>query len=293
MKKIWMSVVIALCMLLSMAASAEQYDGFAYTAYYPVYDDASVENWMATDYAVNEGVLLYMHGVATEVTVSLQSRSAYPMLNDLAEAQLALVQHYGTLTRNAESGDWYAAWDQTQPGRKQSFSYKFSRGTDDAVFDVAQYMAVLNDDYYLLVDVVDRSGDVERVTAQLEGGFLKELTVGAFPVTGSSSAYLTSADEKNGVVYLTLQPYEVQLSEDGMNYSVQVSGEPLVAAVSAEARILAPVDQNTGMLADIGISEAEIRSFMDGYRMQNGDDCVFNLLFSNGEVRWMTYSYLY
>ena len=293
MKKIWTAVMIALCLLLSISAGAEQYDGFAYTAYYPVYDNAAVENWMATDYAVNEGGLLYMHGVSTEVTVSLQSRSAYPTLEELADAQLALVQNYGTLTRNAEGDDWYAAWDQSQPGRKMSFSYKFSRGTDDAVYDVAQYMAVLNDDYYLLVDVVDRSGDAERVTAQLEGGFLKGLTVGEFAVTGSSSAYLTGADEKDGTVYLTLQPYEVQLSEDGWNYSVQASGEPIVAAMSAEARMLAPVDQNTGMLADIGISEAEIRSFMDGYRMQNGDDCVFNLLFSNGEIRWMTYSYLY
>lgn len=293
MKKLWIGLLVALSLIAGMAAQAEQYDGFAYTAYYLEYDQADVENWMVTDYAENEGMLMYMHGVSTEVTVSLQSRSDYPTLDDLAEAQLDLVKAYGTLTKDAAGADWYASWDKTQPGRKLTYSYAFTRTTDDAVYDVVKYMAVLDDDHYLLVDVVDRSGDVERVAAQLEGGFLKGLSVASFPVTGSSSAYLTSADEKDGVVYLTLQPYDVVLSEDGLSYSVQVSGEPQVVAMSPDARMLAPVDQNTGMLADIEISEDAIRSFMDGYRMQNGDDCVFNLLFSDGAVRWMTYSYLF
>lgn len=292
MKKILISMMIVLCLLMG-SACADQYEGFTYTAYYPQYAQADVENWMVTDYAVNEGVLLYMHGVATEVTVSLQSRAAYPGLDELATAQLELVQNYGALTKNAVLADWYCAWDDTQAGQKMSFSYKFLRGTDDAVYDVTQYMAVLNDDYYLLVDVVDRSGDPERVAAQLEGGFLAGLRVGSFPVTGSASAFLTGADEKDGTVYLTLQPYDVQLSEDGLEYSVVVTGDVQVVPMGKDARMLAPVDQNTGMLADIEISASAIRSFMDGYRMTNGDDCVFNLLFSDGEVRWMTYSYLY
>lgn len=292
MKKIWMSVMMALCLLMG-TASADQYEGFTYTAYYPQYVQDDGANWMVTDYAVNEGVLLYMHGVASEVTVSLQSRAAYPGLEELAAAQLELVQNYGALTQSAAVSDWYAAWDDTQAGRKMRFSYKFLRGSDDAVYDVIQYMAVLNDDHYLLVDVVDRSGDAERVAAELEGGFLRSLQVGSFSVTGSTSAFLTGVNEKDGTVYLTLQPYDVQLSEDGMGYSVQVTGEPLVVPMGQDARMLAPVDQNTGMLADIEISERAIRSFMDGYRMINGDDCVFNLLFSDGTVRWMTYSYLY
>ena len=78
-----------------------------------------------------------------------------------------------------------------------------------------------------------------------------------------------------------------------MSYNVQVTGEPQVVPMGKEARMLAPADQNTGMLTDVEISERAIRSFMDGYRMINGDDCVFNLLFNDGEVRWMTYSYLY
>lgn len=293
MKKMWMCIALTLCLLLSAVALAESYDGFSYKAYYPEYDESALNGWTATDYADTDGMLLYMHSENAELTVSLQDRSDAPTVQDLADAQLESVSSYGTITREAERRDWYAAWEQNDAGCRLSYSYTFGRTPDATVYDVVKYMAVLDDDKYVMIELVDRSGDVEAAAARLESGFLQSLTVDSFDVTGSASAYLTSADEKDGVVYLTLQTFEVVTNEDGTDYEVQVTGQPEVVELSADARVLAPADRNTGMLSDIGISGKAINEFMDGYREENGDDCVFNILFSDGKVRWMTYSYLF
>lgn len=293
MKKLWMSVAVALCLLLGATALAESYDGFSYNAYYPEYDASGLSGWTATDYADTDGMLLYMHSENAELTVSLQDRSDAPTLQDLATAQLQSVSSYGTITKEAQQQDWYAAWKQNEAGCRLSYSYTFGRTPDATVYDVVKYMAVLDDDKYVMIELVDRSGDVETAAARLESGFLQSLTVNSFAVTGSASAFLTSADEKDGVVYLTLQTFEVVTNDEGTDYQVQVTGQSEVVELSADARVLAPMDRNTGMLSDIGISAEEINDFMDGYRDENGDDCVFNILFSDGKVRWMTYSYLF
>lgn len=295
MKKIAMAA-LTLLMMLSLCAAAfaeEEYDwSSTYNAYYPVYDESAVKNWSRTDYAGNEGMLLYMYDDQTEVSVSLQERSESPTLEDLADLQLQYVDLYGELVGEAERTDWYAAWDQQNPGMKLTYAYSLGRSGGNMQFEVAKYMAVLNDDKYLMVEVVDHSGDMDAVAARLEGGFLSGLTVDSFAVSGGSSAYLTGADEKDGEVYLTLLLFEVVEDEDNGEYRI-VTGETQVLQMSPDARLLAPRTENTGILADIEISADEINSFVDGYRMNHGKDCVFNMLLSDGQVRWMTYSYIY
>lgn len=296
MKKIRLAAAMALLLAVTLccAAFAEMdYDwSSTYNAYYLAYDESAVQGWSRTDYAGNEGMLLYMYDDLSEVSVSLQERSDAPTLDDLADLQLQYVNMYGELTREAKREDWYAAWEQNLPGMKLSYSYTFGRDADDMQFDVVKYLAAINDDKYLMVEVVDRSGDVDGLTARLEGGFLTKLTVDSFAVSGGTSAYLTGANEKDGSVYLTLQLFEVVKDEGSTEYSI-VTGETQVLKMCDGARMLAPKTENTGILADIEISADAINSFIDGYRMANGKDCVFNLLLSGGDVRWMTYSYLY
>lgn len=293
MRKLILAAMALLLAVSGLDASAMEYDwSGTYNAYYLVYDADSVKGWNCTDYAGNEGMLLYMNDGAAEVSVSLQERSDAPTLKDLAEDQLEYVSMYGEIVQAATYDDWYAAWDASQPGMKMRYSYTFGRSADDGEFEVVKYMAVLNDDKYLMIEIADASGDVEAVAARLEGGFLAGLSVNSFAVSGGFSAFLTGADEKDGIIYLTLQLFEVAMDESGVGYSI-IPLDVQVLPLSADARIMAPKDSDIGMLANVEITGKDISGFIDGYRHQNGDDCVFNLLLSDGEIRWMEYAYLY
>lgn len=293
MKKRWRIALLLLVLLLPAACIAEDAPDWstAYDAYYLNYDAGSLSGWEQTAYADREGVLLYMHRDGTEVSVSLQERSVYPTLENLAEMQLAYVESYGSLVGTAEQQAWSAPWNAEEHGLRLAYSYTFARSEADAVYSVVKYMAGLDDSRYLMVEVTDRSGG--DAAAELEGGFLRGLSVGSFSVSGNSSAFLTGAEERDGTVYVMLQPYEVRLSEDGTEYSVSAAGDAVSAKVSPEARIMAPADRNTGMLADIGCTAEAINGFVEAYRSANGGDCAFTILHSAGVVRWMTYSYLY
>lgn len=293
MMKRWLSALAALLLAVSMSAAAEYDWSATYDAYYVTYDAATVKEYQCVAYAESDGVLLYMHDDMTEVNVSTVLRSDAAGIDDLAALQLKYVAEYGQVIGEPQQQDWYAPWDGTQPGCRLSYRFTYGVTGDDTMYDVVKYMAVLNDDKYVMVEVLDCSGDMQRVTQALESGFLPGLGVASFPVSGGGSAYLIGADEREGDVFLTLQPYEVVLDEATLRYEVKVSGEPQVLRLHADARIMAPVDENTGMLADVECTEKAIRSFIDGYRTFNGEDCVFNILLSGGQVRWMTYSYIY
>lgn len=297
MKKCRASVVWAMVVLavlgMSLGAAAEQYDGFSYEAHYVTYDRAAVEGWTAMDYAETTGVLLSMYSDTAEVSVSLMARSDAPTLDALAEQQVASVSSYGTVLSNVEKGAWYAPWLDSEPGLRAAYSYAFLDGTGEDVYQVVDYMAPLDDDNYVLVRLTDRSGDVERTASALEAGLLEGFGIGSFSVTGSVSAYLTGASEKDGQVYLTLQPFEVEMDEDQLDYSVKITGETQVTPLSPEARMLAPQGGDLGMLQDVTLTADAINAFIDGYRSSNGTDCVFNILMSDGMARWITYSYLY
>lgn len=296
MRKFWQTVAMALLLAVCMNCAAVAEMGYdwsdTYNAYYLVYDSGDLRDWSRTDYAGNEGMLLYMYDGQAEVSVSLQERSDAPTLDDLADQQLQYVHMYGEVTCEDVRSDWYAAWDSLRPGMKMTYTYTFGRVEADQQYDVVKYMAALNDDKYLMIDVMAQAGAAASVAAELETGFLAGLTVDSFPVSGGASAYLTGVNEKDGKVYLTLQPFEVIKGDSG-TYGIQTVGEPQVLPMSSDARMLAPEDENTGILADVAITERAISSFIDGYRLRSGKDCVFNLLLSDDEVRWMTYSYLY
>lgn len=74
---------------------------------------------------------------------------------------------------------------------------------------------------------------------------------------------------------------------------MKLSGETQVTPLSPEARMLAPLGGDLGMLQDVALTADAINGFIDGYRSDNGADCVFNILMSDGMARWITYSYLY
>lgn len=291
--KRWLSVVLALLLVVSMTVLAEGDPSGTYNAYYVVYDEGSVREYARAEYAESDGVLLYMYYDGTEVNVSMPMRSDAATVDDLAEMQLKQVESYGEVVGESSVEDWYAPWDAVRPGRKLTYSFSYGMGENDMVFDVVKYMAVLNDDKYVMVELLDQSGDVQGAAARLEGGFLPSLQVLSFPVDGGGSAYLTGAEEREGKVYLTLQPYDVVLDENTLQHHVRLQGDAQVVPLSAEACVMAPQGEDTGMLKRVENSAAAIRSFMEEYRSLNGEDCVFNLLLSGGEVRWMTYSYLY
>ncbi len=292
MSGVWM--VLALTALwMAAGARAEQYDGFTYEARYVTYDDAAVEGWTVMDYAETTGVLLSMHSDTAEVSVSVMDRSDAPTLDELVAQRVTGVSSYATILSDVARDDWYAPWLDSEPGCRVAYSYAFLNGAADSVYQVVNYMAPLDDENYVVVELTDWSGDGEATASRLEAGLMESFGIGTFTVTGSVSAFLTGAEERDGQVYLTLQPFDVQMTEDQLDYDVVVSGETQVAPLSAEARLMAPTTGDPGLLQDVALTADAINSFVDGYRAENGQDCVFNVLMSDGQARWVTYSYLY
>lgn len=289
---VWM-VVALMCLGMVAGAQAEQYDGFSYEAHYVTYDDAAVEGWTVMDYAETTGVLLSMHSNAAEVSVSVLDRSDAPTLDELVEQRVSSVSSYATILSEVARDDWYAPWLDSVSGCRIAYSYTFLSGAGDNVYQVVTYMAPLDDESYVVVELTDWSGDVEATASALEAGLLESFGIGTFSVTGSVGAFLTGAEERDGQVYLTLQPFDVQMTEDQLDYDVVVSGETQVVALSDDARLLAPMTGDPGLLQDVALTADAINSFVDGYRAENGKDCVFNVLMSDGLARWVTYSYLY
>lgn len=282
-------VLAALC--LCAGASAEHYDGFSYDCHYVIYDAPALAGWGVMEYAEYSGVLMSMYSDTAEVSVQLAEKSDTPTLDDLASQRLRAVDSYGMIVTGAEQTEWYAPWLDSEPGMRLTYTYAFEGG--EGIYQVADYMAPLNDQQFVVVELTDRSGDIRVASASLESGFLESFSIGSFTVNGSMSAYLTDASEQNGKMALTLQPFDVQLSEDQFDYSVTVTGDPVTLTVADDARLLAPAGDDSGLLAALPLTAQAADAFIAGYRAQNGKDCIFNVLLCDGEIRWMTYSYLY
>lgn len=286
-------IAALLCLWMGFGAQAEQYDGYSYNAHFVTYDSEVVDDWSVMDYAETGGVLLSMYKETAEVSVSLAEVSEAPTLDELVEQQIAGVGSYATILSDVVRDEWYAPWLESDPGCRIAYSYAFEGSAGDSIYHVVSYMAQLDDDYYVVVKLTDWSDDVEAEASALEAGLLESFGIDEFTVTGSVSAYLTRADESDGRVYLTLQPFTVTLSADQLDYSIEVSGDTQVVPLSADARVMVPADDDSGMLENVALTADAIGSFIDGYQAKNGKDCVFNVLLSGDEARWVAYSYLY
>ena len=288
-------LTLIFCLLLPCALAGEEgFDGSVYGAYRAVYDEGTLAGWDVMTYIEPSGLLLSAYAGAAELTVDVIEAGGVTAETVLS-GNLEGVSRYGRLVDKGTIEKWSSPMGFA--GAKLSYSYQSLRGeSSDDEYLVRSFAAPLNEQYMLLVTVRAWGQSAAGTRDNIENGFLSGFTLEKKNVSTTYTAFLTDCEEKNGVIYVTLDFCEPAFDTAfGFVYTGNDDPAKTVCAVKSDAELWLP--RMGGILYTMEKVEPDadvIKACIEEFYEANYIDAIYQVRFdeSGSVIRMQHYNAL-